>query len=74
MRLFGTDAFQSCQAEQCRVIDAVYGSLLGRDKSFKDQVRALVDAQKELVRERTVTFINPGALTQGMAVRDCGKA
>lgn len=58
------DAFQSCQAEQCRVIDAIYGALMGRDRSFRDQVRALVDAKKELVMEATVTFLNPDALMQ----------
>lgn len=58
------DAFRACQAEQGRVIDAVYGMLTGRDKSFKDQVLMVVDVQKELVLENLVNKLNPNAWKQ----------
>jgi len=32
------EAFTACQMEQGRVIDSLYGSLSGREKSFRDQV------------------------------------
>ena len=48
------EAFQSCMAEQGRVIDALYGQLSGRDATFRDQVLALVDVHKALAMESTV--------------------
>lgn len=36
------DSFRSCQAEQGRVIDAVYGAMSGRDKSGCSCVRGQV--------------------------------
>jgi len=32
------EAFQSCQAEQARVIDELFGMLSGRDKGLREQV------------------------------------
>jgi hypothetical protein len=58
------DAFRACQAEQGRVIDAVYGTVTGRDKSFREQVLAVVDVQKELVLENCVNKLNPQAWKQ----------
>ena len=58
------DAFKACQAEQGRVIDAVYGMASGRDKSFREQVLMVVDVQKELVLENTVNLLNPEAWKQ----------
>ena len=59
------DAFKACQAEQGRVIDAVYGMVTGRDKSFAQQVLMVVDQQKEMVLETTVNKLNPEAWKQG---------
>ena len=59
-----SDAFKACQAEQGRVIDAVYGTVTGRDKSFRDQVLMVVDVQKELVLENCVNKLNPQAWKQ----------
>jgi hypothetical protein len=59
------DAFRACQAEQGRVIDSVYGTVTGRDKSFRDQVLMVVDVQKELVLENLVNKLNPTAWKQG---------
>ena len=58
------DAFRACQAEQGRVIDAVYGTVTGRDKSFREQVLMVVDVQKELVLENCVNKLNPQAWKQ----------
>uniref|UniRef100_A0A6B2L647 Uncharacterized protein n=1 Tax=Arcella intermedia TaxID=1963864 RepID=A0A6B2L647_9EUKA len=55
------DGFTACQMEQGRVIDSIYGSLSGRDKSFKEQVLALVDIQKEQVLNMVVAHFNPNA-------------
>lgn len=60
-----SDAFRACQAEQGRVIDSVYGALIGRDKTFREQVLAVVDVQKELVLENVVNKLNPSAWKQG---------
>ena len=46
---FVAQAYQSCQAEQGRTIDAQYGRLSGRDASFKDQLLSLVDQHKSMV-------------------------
>jgi hypothetical protein len=54
-------AFQSCQAEQGRTIDAQYGRLSGRDASFKEQLLALVDQHKQMVMQEVVCSLNPGA-------------
>ncbi len=59
------DAFRACQAEQGRVIDSVYGTVTGRDKSFREQVLMVVDVQKELVLENLVNKLNPNAWKQG---------
>ncbi len=58
------DAFRACQAEQGRVIDAVYGTVTGRDKSFREQALMVVDVQKELVLENCVNKLNPEAWRQ----------
>mmetsp|Transcript_98226 Transcript_98226/g.219287 ORF Transcript_98226/g.219287 Transcript_98226/m.219287 type:complete len:392 (-) Transcript_98226:41-1216(-) len=55
------EAFQSCQAEQGRTIDVLFGQLSGRDASFKEQVLALVDNFKDLTLEAVVHALNPGA-------------
>lgn len=55
------EAYQSCQAEQGRTIDDLYGKLSGRDASLRDQVLALVDLQKALTLEAVVHKLNPRA-------------
>ena len=54
-------AFQSCQAEQGRTIDAQYGRLTGRDASFRDQFLSLVDGHKTMVLQEVVCELNPQA-------------
>lgn len=39
--------------------------MIGRDKSFRDQVLMVVDVQKELVLENLVNKLNPTAWKQG---------
>jgi len=55
------EAYTACQMEQGRVIDSIYGSLTGRDKSFKEQILTLVDMQKEQVLNQLVNLKNPDA-------------
>jgi len=55
------EAYSACQMEQGRVIDSLYGTLTGRDKSFKDQILNLVDIQKEQVLNQLVNLKNPNA-------------
>lgn len=54
-----TEAFTSCQAEQARVIDSVFGQLSGRDLSLKEQVLGLLNTYKERILERTVLSLYP---------------
>lgn len=58
------DASRACQAEQGRVIDAVYGSITGRDASLRDQILSVVDVHKDLVMENLVHKLNPDAWKQ----------
>eukprot|EP01096_Ripella_sp_DP13-Kostka_P004698 TRINITY_DN1706_c1_g1_i2.p1 TRINITY_DN1706_c1_g1~~TRINITY_DN1706_c1_g1_i2.p1 ORF type:complete len:368 (-),score=180.90 TRINITY_DN1706_c1_g1_i2:14-985(-) len=58
------DAFTACQAEQGRVLDAMYGSLSGRDKNLKDQIIAAVDEYKERVLDQVANELNPNAWKQ----------
>jgi hypothetical protein len=53
------EAFQSCQAEQGRTIDAVYGRLSGRDASFRAQLLSLVDSHKDMLMQKVVLKLNP---------------
>jgi hypothetical protein len=55
------DAFTSCQAEQVRVIDAVYGALSGRDAGLREQVLAIVDDQKQRVLDQVTHVLHPRA-------------
>jgi hypothetical protein len=55
------EAYTACQMEQGRVIDSLYGTVTGRDKSFKAQIFALVDMQKEQVMNQLINFYNPEA-------------
>lgn len=59
MRL--ADAFTSCQAEQGRVIDTIYGMITGRTKGLRDQILALVDEQKMRVMDTVIVEIHPEA-------------
>eukprot|EP00043_Microstomoeca_roanoka_P007659 m.73944 g.73944 ORF g.73944 m.73944 type:complete len:433 (+) comp13918_c0_seq7:99-1397(+) len=43
------EAFQSCQAEQGREINRIYGVLTGRDKSLPEQIAAFIDTYKQNV-------------------------
>ena len=58
------DAFTACQAEQGRVLDAMYGALSGRDKSLKQQILAIVDDCKERVLDQVANELNPNAWKQ----------
>lgn len=58
-------AFQSCQAEQGRTIDAQFGRLNGRDATFKEQLLALVDQHKQMVMQAAVCTLNPTAAEMG---------
>eukprot|EP00727_Mastigamoeba_balamuthi_P007163 m51a1_g3067 hypothetical protein (810) ;mRNA; f:3985-7594 len=62
------DCFTACQAEQARVIDAVYGALSGRDRGLREQVLALVDEQKQRVFDQVANLLNPAAWRQGDGV------
>merc|ERR1712039_450841 len=55
------EAFQSCQAEQGRTIDTLFGQLIGRDATLEDQVLTLVDSVKALAMEAVVHELNPHA-------------
>jgi len=55
------EAYQSCQAEQGRVIDHIYGELTGRDMSLRDQILVLVDNQKQMIMDQVVNQMNPNA-------------
>jgi hypothetical protein len=55
------ESFQSCQAEQGRTIDALYGRLSGRDASLRDQLLAVVDGYKAMVMQKVVLALNPGS-------------
>ncbi|KAH3767557.1 hypothetical protein Pelo_586 [Pelomyxa schiedti] len=55
------DAFTSCQAEQMRVIDSIFGELSGRDKGLRDQVISLVDGQKQRVLDEITNLLHPKA-------------
>eukprot|EP01105_Mastigella_eilhardi_P020070 TRINITY_DN4758_c0_g1_i2.p2 TRINITY_DN4758_c0_g1~~TRINITY_DN4758_c0_g1_i2.p2 ORF type:complete len:463 (-),score=144.36 TRINITY_DN4758_c0_g1_i2:1709-3076(-) len=57
-------SFTACQAEQGRVIDAIYGELSGRDKGLREQVLALVDDQKQRVLDQVTHLLNPDAWHQ----------
>jgi len=59
------EAYTACQMEQGRVIDSLYGSISGRDKTFKEQVLNLVDIQKEHVLNQIVNHFNPNAWKTG---------
>lgn len=59
MRL--ADAFTSCQAEQGRVIDSIYGMISGRTKGLREQILALVDEQKMRVMDTVIVEIHPEA-------------
>jgi len=58
------DAARACQAEQGRVIDAVYGLVTGRDSNIRDQILSVVDSMKDLVMENLVHKLNPDAWKQ----------
>jgi len=55
------EAYQSCQAEQGRTIDSLYGKISGRDATLQDQVLTLVDDYKALTMEGVVNHLNPDA-------------
>uniref|UniRef100_A0A6B2L1A9 Uncharacterized protein n=1 Tax=Arcella intermedia TaxID=1963864 RepID=A0A6B2L1A9_9EUKA len=55
------ESYTACQMEQGRVIDSIYGSLTGRDKTLKEQILNLVDIQKEQVLNQIVNRYNPEA-------------
>lgn len=55
------DAFTSCQAEQGRVIDTIYGMISGRTKGLREQILALVDEQKMRVMDTVIVEIHPEA-------------
>jgi len=55
------DAYAACQMEQGRVIDSLYGTLSGRDKSFREQVLSLLDLQKEQTLTEVVNKLNPNS-------------
>eukprot|EP00039_Didymoeca_costata_P015418 m.262060 g.262060 ORF g.262060 m.262060 type:complete len:970 (+) comp16220_c0_seq24:89-2998(+) len=46
------DSFTSCQAEQARAIDAIYGQLSGRTLSLREQLLALLNVHKERSLEK----------------------
>lgn len=50
------EAFQSCQDEQARVIDEVFGQLSGRVQSLEAQVLALLAREKENVIDKITTL------------------
>lgn len=58
------EAYQACQIIQAQVIDAVYGMLVGRDATLRDQLLALVDVHKQTALDNvTIAFfpsINTG--------------
>jgi len=60
-----SEAFTACQMEQGRVIDSLYGSLSGREKSFREQILNLVDIQKEQVMNQLINHFNPKAWRTG---------
>ncbi len=53
------EAYQACQAEQGRVVDYLFGVLSGRDKGLREQLLALVDAQKQRTLDIVTTTMNP---------------
>jgi len=55
------EAYTACQMEQGRVIDSIYGTITGRDKTLKEQILNLVDIQKEQVLFQVVNRYNPDA-------------
>lgn len=55
------DAFTSCQAEQGRVIDTIYGLISGRTRGLREQILALVDEQKMRVMDAVIVEIHPEA-------------
>lgn len=59
------EAYQSCQAEQGRTIDVMYGRLSGRDASLRDQLLSIVDEHKTMVMQKVVQTLNPGAAEAG---------
>jgi len=59
------EAFTACQMEQGRVVDSLYGSLSGREKSFRDQILNMVDIQKEQVMNQLINHYNPSAWRTG---------
>jgi len=59
------EAFTACQMEQGRVIDSLYGSLTGREKSFREQILNMVDIQKEQVMNQLINHFNPLAWKTG---------
>jgi hypothetical protein len=59
------EAFTACQMEQGRVVDSLYGSLSGREKSFRDQILNMVDIQKEQVMNQLINKSNPDAWKTG---------
>jgi hypothetical protein len=54
-------AFQSCQAEQGRIIDEIFGSLSGRDKSLREQLLVVVDEAKQGALDRITHRLHPNA-------------
>mmetsp|Transcript_46870 Transcript_46870/g.80657 ORF Transcript_46870/g.80657 Transcript_46870/m.80657 type:complete len:396 (-) Transcript_46870:179-1366(-) len=59
------EAYQSCQAEQGRVIDALYGQIAGRDLGLRAQLLVLVDLAKQAALDALVNARHPNAWRTG---------
>lgn len=59
------EAYQSCQAEQARVLDYIFGLVSGRDRGFKDQVLVLLDTVKQSTLDLVCVELNPKAGSAG---------
>eukprot|EP00051_Salpingoeca_urceolata_P028292 m.486113 g.486113 ORF g.486113 m.486113 type:complete len:447 (+) comp24184_c0_seq1:89-1429(+) len=57
------ESYQSCQAEQARVIDFLFGTLSGRDQGLREQILAVVDSQKQQVLDLVINLQNPSLHT-----------
>eukprot|EP00040_Diaphanoeca_grandis_P024895 m.137480 g.137480 ORF g.137480 m.137480 type:complete len:295 (+) comp29921_c6_seq1:505-1389(+) len=55
------EAFMSCQAEQARVIDDIYGQISGRDKTLRDQILSLLDRFKQQTLDEVTLLFHPGS-------------
>lgn len=55
------EAFTSCQAEQARVIDSIYGELSGRDKGLREQILAMLDRAKQRTLDEVTLHFHPGS-------------